>query len=155
MNLLFGVSSISVLLFGTEHINNCSVSLSTDPGGNSFSSDGWRRCLSSFKSFAAQFFFCPLQVLIKNSHFMWKIMFTCTTFLIRNPDTPMSLALELNDLLESLTIMGFLTNLNYSEAFKLLCISYYLLDSSNSFQILWTVLRLTPKYWEIFVLVLP
>ena len=128
----------------------------------------FQKLFNSFYSFSAGSFFLSLMARDKKRPFQilykkyW--IYSCITCLIRNSDTSMSLAMDLIDLLRSLSIMAWISAMNsrvlfLSEKsewdFWVTIHSKSLLDSSNSFWILCTFLRLTHKHSEIFVLVLP
>ena len=129
---------------------------------------GWRECLSLFKSFAIQSFFFSFITCDKNwlffsllvYHYEKYQMSSCTTCLIRNSNTPVFLAMDLNDLLGSLSIMIKISPRNlrvlfleWSEwGFWLAIPLWSPLNWSNFLKIFCTVLRSTRKCSEIFIL---
>ena len=114
-NLCVWFSSILLHLIEAKHANSCSVNSPTAPCRNTSHVGKTKACLvggddlSLLKSFTAQSFLYSFMACDKNWPFCilyekYQIS-SYTTCLIRNSDTPMSLAMDLIDLLGFLSVM--------------------------------------------------
>ena len=106
---------ILVHLVETEEDNSCFLSSLSDPG-RKFShlrkvKYVWLQGMLELvlkalqHSFSSSFIACDKNWLFLILYDKYQ-MFSCTTLLIRNPDTPMSLATDLTELLGSLSVMA-------------------------------------------------